>query len=181
MWPWAHAAVGYLLYSLWLRHRGDLPPTGAAAVAIGVGTLAPDLVDKPLAWYAGVLPAGRSLTHTLLVVVPVSVALVWLFRRRDRPEVGHALAVGLVSHPLADGAHVALEGEWAYLSYLAWPLLPTPDYDGPESLLARLRALEFTPFLGFELVLTGAALALWASHGYPGVGTLRSWGRAAVG
>lgn len=180
MWPWAHAAVGYLLYSLSLHHRDARPPSGGAAVAVGVGTLAPDLVDKPLAWYAGVLPTGRSLTHSLLVVVPVALVLAWVLARRGHAETGRALAVGLVSHPLADALHPLVSGEWVYLSFLGWPLLPSPEYDGPESVLARLRMLEMTPFFAFELLVTAAAIALWAGHGYPGLGTLRSWGRVAV-
>ncbi len=180
MWPWAHAAVGYLLYSLSHHRRDADPPSDAAALAVVFGTLAPDLVDKTLAWYLGVLPGGRTLTHSLVVLVPVSVALLAVLRRRGHGEVGLALVVGLLSHPLADGLHSALTGAWGDLTFLLWPLLELPPYEGPRSVVDRLVALELTPFVAFQALLTLAALAVWARQGYPGVGRLRSWGRAAV-
>lgn len=180
MWPWAHAAVGYLLYTLSLERRDSLPPSAAPALAAGMGAITPDLVDKPFAWYLDVLPTGRSLTHSLVVLVPVALGIVWLLGRRDHAETGYAFSIGLVSHPLADGLHALVAGEWADLSYLAWPILRSPEYSGPESIVARLRLLEVTPFFTFELLLTGLAVALWMRHGCPGIGMLRSWGRAAV-
>jgi len=180
MWPWAHAAAGYLLYSLYLRYRDALPPLGPAAVALAVGTQLPDLVDKTAAWYLAVLPTGRSLTHSLLVVVPVAVTVAWYARRRGYGTEGTAFAVGLLSHPLADGVNSFVSAEWQFLAYLAWPLMPTPAYDGPESIVARFLMLEPTPFFLFELLMTAVALALWRRHDYPGLGTLRSWTRSAV-
>jgi hypothetical protein len=59
MWPWEHLAVGYLLYSvscvLWGRY-----PTRIGVAALAFGTQFPDLVDKPLGWWLGVLPSGQS-------------------------------------------------------------------------------------------------------------------------
>lgn len=57
MWPWEHAAVGYLLCSAALAARrtvlNDIP-----VIALGVATLLPDLIDKPLALWLGVFPEG---------------------------------------------------------------------------------------------------------------------------
>ena len=63
MWPWDHLAFGYVWYTLASRGWDGRPPSNAAAIALAVGTQFPDLVDKPLAWWLDVLPAGRSLGH----------------------------------------------------------------------------------------------------------------------
>ena len=68
MWPWGHVALGYLFYSLYVHWRHDRPPSAPAAIAVGVGTLLPDVIDKPLAWWAAVLPNGRSLAHSAVVM-----------------------------------------------------------------------------------------------------------------
>lgn len=179
MWPWAHAAVGYLIYSLFLRVRnGDRHvdskdvPAERAVLALAVGTQFPDLVDKPLAWYMPILPTGRSLAHSLLVAGVVIALVGWIAQHAGQGEAGTAFGVGYISHSLADGVHAAAHAEWADLSYLAWPVLPSPAYEGPQSVLARLAALNPTPTFLFELVLTAAAIALWARQGYPGLNLL---------
>lgn len=177
MWPWAHAAVGYLLYTLFVRVRSRRRPAGPAVLVLALGTQLPDLVDKPLAWYVPVLPTGRSLAHSLLVGGLV-VALVFAYARRtDRTHLGTAFAVGYLSHPLADGLHPFVQGEWHFLAYLAWPVLPSPEYEGPESVLTRLAQLEPTPSFLFGLALTAVAALLWARHGYPGLETIRKQAR----
>ncbi len=102
MWPLGHAAVGYLLYTLATRARFDRPPTALALCALLVGTQFPDLVDKPLAWYVGVLPTGRTLAHSLLVLIPVSLVVLALARRYDRTELGFAFVLGALSHAVVD-------------------------------------------------------------------------------
>jgi hypothetical protein len=172
MWPWAHAAVGYLLYRTWLRGQrrrpADLP-----TLALAVGTQLPDLIDKTMAWYAGILPYGRSLTHTLFVVGPLCLLVVALARRYGLEEVGTAFAVGLASHPLADavGALVHLDPRGA--GFLVWPLIAPPDAE-VEGLLAHLRNIEGSPLFLFGLAVTAAGLIAWARDGYPGVAALRA-------
>lgn len=175
MWPWAHAAVGYLAYSLSLRHRPAPAsiPSGPAVVVLGVGTQLPDLVDKTLAWYLDVLPSGRSLGHSLVVGVVVAGAVLWWARRTDHAELGRAFAVGYLAHPFADALHPAVTGDWAFLAFLLWPVLPSPPYAGPERVLAYVVAIRPTPLFLFGLALTGVAAVLWARHGFPGLGTLR--------
>jgi hypothetical protein len=87
MWPWAHAALGYLAYTLYLRGRFNARPVGLPVVALGFGTQAPDLIDKTLAWYVGVLPYGRSLAHSLLAGSPIMLAVVAVFRARGADRV----------------------------------------------------------------------------------------------
>lgn len=161
MWPWAHAAVGYLLY-IGYAYRQGFPLRGPAVVATVAGTQAPDLVDKPLAWTFTVLPAGRSLGHSLLFAALVA-GLCWyvVARSFDRQAVALGAAVGYVSHLFADGLGAMLAGRWADLSYLAWPLLPLPEYETEPSFAAHFLAFEFSDLTLFGFALTALAAGVW--------------------
>ena len=161
MWPWAHAAVGYLLYIAYARRRGR-PLRGLPVLATVIGTQAPDLLDKPLSWTVAVLPAGRSLGHSLLFVVVVA-GLCWyaVAVRLDRPVVALGGVFGYLSHLFADGLGAVLAGQWADLSYLGWPLLPLPAYDTEPSFAAHLLAFEFSTLTIVGFALTGVAVLTW--------------------
>jgi hypothetical protein len=77
----------------------------ADAPAAVVGALAPDLIDKPLAWVLHVIPGGRYLGHSLAAAVVVSSAVGSLRGRR----AGVGFAVGYLAHLVGDrpgGGHV---------------------------------------------------------------------------
>lgn len=169
MWPWGHAALGYLLYSLYLRRGVPEQPTGWAVVILGFGTQFPDLVDKPLAWYLHVLPYGRTLTHSLLVAVPIILLVHRVASRRDQQPLSIAFGLGYLSHLLGDSLHAVLNTEWADLAFLVWPLLPIPNEDSEtEGLIAHLLDIEGSPFFLFGLGVTVTGLGLWNAHGRPG-------------
>jgi hypothetical protein len=177
MWPWAHAAVGYLCYAAYCRYGGRRP-AGPAALAVGLGTQLPDLIDKPLAWYLGVLPHGRSFAHSLVTGVPFVLApLVVLCVARGRRDLGVALAVGYLSHLVGDGYAAALAGNWRGLGYLAWPLVPAPT-DEVGGLFELLANVQGEPAFLFGLVVTAVGLVVWARQGTPGLGTVRAWALA---
>jgi len=170
MWPWAHLGFGYLLYRATPAGRST-PIDGAAVLALALGTQFPDLVDKPLAWYLGALPSGRSLAHSLLAfALVVGVALV-LARRDGRPEVAAGFGVGYLSHLAGDALGDVVAGDFGYLTFLGWPLTPPPDYGVEPGLLARLREFEATPTLAVGLGLALLAAGFWVRDGRPGVGT----------
>ena len=171
MWPWAHAALGYLLYTLYLRVHRRTRPSGWPVVALGVGTQLPDLVDKPLAWYLSVLPYGRTLAHSLFVAVPVVLLVWWVAARRDEEPVGLAFAVGYLSHLLGDSLYGILTQQWSDLFFLVWPLAAPPETE-TVGLIAHLCDIDGEPFFLFGLSLTVAVLALWNYHGRPGLGEL---------
>jgi hypothetical protein len=123
MWPWEHAAVAYLAYSLLVRVRHGRPPTGAEALAVAVASVVPDLIDKPLAWEFGVFDAGYGIAHSALVAVPVSAALVYGSRFYDRSPVAAAFATGWLLHLPGDlFVGYVHEGSVPFARVL-WPIL----------------------------------------------------------
>lgn len=180
MWPWGHAAVGYLLYAAYTRVRYDRPPDGPAMVLLLVGTQLPDLIDKPLAWTLPVLPSGRSLGHSLLFLVPLM--LVVAVATRDR-KWGIPLAIGALSHIVGDIFPALIRGEFASITFLVWPLLPLPPYpEQNRSILGHFLSLDLTSMVAFEFILALFVVIVWWRQGRPGLQTMRdgvsdTWGR----
>ena len=172
MWPMGHLAVAYLLYAGYCRARGRERPGEVPTLVVLFGSLFPDLVDKPLAWYLGVLPTGRTLAHSLLVLVPLTLGLYALARRRGHPEYGVAFAIGTLSHAFVDAAPVLWDPN-ADAGFLLWPLVPVPAYeDGAPTVTALFAASLGDPYFLAEFVLLALALVLWRRQGHPGVGPL---------
>ncbi len=185
MWPWGHLAVGYLLFSLYSRGRYRRAPDGLSAVVLVLATQMPDLIDKPLAYWFGVLPEGRSLAHSLLFVGPLVVVAGYVAWRIARPRLGSAFAIGSLSHLAGDSYAAFLAGKWDELSFLLWPVLPTPDY-GEDSLSVHLvEMLSEVNSVSPDALLAGTASAfalqlvmaafvgvVWLVDGMPGVGFL---------
>jgi len=176
MWPWAHLGLGYLLFRATPAGR-TRPIDGVAVLALAFGTQFPDLVDKPLAWYLGVLPSGRSLAHSVLTLVVVVGAVAVVARRRGRPSAAYGFAVGYVSHLVGDAYGHVLAGDFRQLTFLGWPLTPVADYGDEPGLLYRLQHLVVEPQVAFGLALAAAVLALWLRDGAPGLVELRGLGR----
>lgn len=191
MWPWEHVAVGYLCYSLLRRGRGGGPPGNAAAVAVAVAAMLPDLVDKTLSWGLGLVPQGYAVGHSLLVAVPVTIAVLAVAGRRGRGgaapsdrldpgAIGVAAVVGHWSHLAGDAVYPALLGGGPAVERLLWPVASLPAYETRLGLLDRtaLYLSEFGgaalagrlgPLLALELALLVGVLALWLADGAPGV------------
>ncbi|MXR52808.1 metal-dependent hydrolase [Halovenus sp. WSH3] len=170
MWPIGHASVAYLLYTFSTRSRFDEPPRHAPTLVLGVAALLPDLIDKPLAWQLGVLPGGRTLGHSLLVLGPLSLAGYAVADRIDARESGVAFALGLISHALLDVVPVFWEPTTPWEG-LFWPLLasgPGPDEATP-TVLGLLQNSLTAPYFYVEFLLLAAALYVWRVDGYPGL------------
>lgn len=171
MWLLGHAAAGYLCYSFATRTWLERTPGHLAVLVLLVGTQFPDLIDKPLAWYVGVLPTGRTLTHSLLVLVPLSVSVLVLTRRAARGEYGDAFVVGALSHVVFD----ALPALWSAtsLNFLLWPTLPLgPHESGAPSLVELVTESVGEPYFLLQFGLAAVALVYWRRDGYPGLGVL---------
>ena len=175
MLPWGHLAVGYLAYSLAVRARSGGSPAGLAVAALAVGTQFPDLIDKPLVSWVSVLPAGRSLGHSLLFAAVCGVGLWHLGRRVDRPDVAAAFLFGQLAHVVADALPAALDDRWAELGFLFWPVTPVFRYPGDDRELVGYLLAELTTPPHHELGFFALAVALWVVDGRPGPPEARSW------
>ncbi|WP_394739917.1 metal-dependent hydrolase [Natronococcus roseus] len=173
MWPLGHAAIGYLCYALATRTRFDRPPGEVAVLVLLVGTQFPDLIDKPLAWYLGVIPTGRTLAHSLLFLVPVSVGVYLLARRYGRPEYGFAFGLGAISHTLVDALPALWGGGDA--NHLLWPVTPVESYEsGAPSVTALFLESLGDPYFLSEFALAAVALVVWRRDGYPVLAAIRT-------
>ncbi|MFC6724741.1 metal-dependent hydrolase, partial [Halobium palmae] len=76
MWPWEHVAVGYIAYSLLSRTPVARRPGRRESVAVVLGALGPDLIDKPLSWGLGLFADGYSMGHSVFFAVPLALAAV---------------------------------------------------------------------------------------------------------
>lgn len=173
MWPWTHLVVGYVTYSLWRRISVRAPPTDAAALCCAFGTQFPDLVDKPLAWSFGIIPNGRSLTHSAIsATLILVVALCFAYRRGYRLEYVTAFGIGYYSHLFGDALDPLLSGSARGLSFLLWPILPPIEY-GNGGFRAHFAQLDPSPALAFEMVLLlFPPVLLWVMDGTPGMAPL---------
>jgi hypothetical protein len=180
MWPWGHLAVGYITYATYTRYRHDAHPTAAPVVVLTLATQLPDLVDKPLAYSVGVLPEGRALAHSILVAAPLCALALAVARRRDgwRARSGVAFAMGYATHLLGDAVRSLLALDSRGLTFLAWPILPPPDYDTTSfdghveqfrEATTRLAGGELTPF-ATEWLLFALMVGLWLWHRAPPLG-----------
>jgi hypothetical protein len=182
MLPWGHLAVGYFVYTVSVRVRGQRAPRGGPTLVLALGTQLPDLVDKPLNWWFGIFD-GRGIAHSLLVIVPVCVIALSVAHAYERRESGIALSVGLLSHLFADSWQALLSGQFGQVTFLLWPLFPVPRYpkdslfDHLAAWLLQIRTLPsdpvafFTGRFGTQFVLLVVLVLIWALDGFPGVKT----------
>lgn len=179
MWPWEHAALGYLLFSLGLRTLGRSPPSDAAAFVLLFATQLPDLIDKPLSWGFGVFPSGYALGHSVFVALPVGLlALAWGLRG-DRPRLGVAFAVGYWSHLASDVLDPLRYGLPPNPGRVLWPVVTGGPYEEDlgigrgfvyiENFLASLWALDPVTLIVAYLLLPVGTIVLWVIDGTPGL------------
>ncbi|PSP76130.1 metal-dependent hydrolase [Halobacteriales archaeon QS_3_64_16] len=172
MWPWGHLAVGYLLYTAFVRMRERQAPSEWAALAVAFGTQFPDLIDKPLAWWLGVLPSGRTFAHSVLTALIVAALVYALARRRNATGLAIAFVVGYLSHSFADALLPLLQSHTEYVAYLLWPLLGLPFYQTEATVLASVGSFDLTVYGVAQLGLVLLALVVWVLDGAPGLHTL---------
>jgi len=180
MWPWGHAAVGYLVCSLLVRFRDGQRPTAGVVLPLALGTQFPDLIDKPLAWTVGVLPSGRAGAHSLLVAVPLLALLWWRLDSGVERRAVVGFALGYLVHLATDGVYALVEGDFAELTYLLWPALTLPTYGESDSIVSHFLAADITPYLLVEVVLFVAATVVWVADGAPGLRAVGHWCKRRV-
>lgn len=189
MWPWEHIAVGYIAYSGYRKSRYGRSPWPWAVFAVVLGSVVPDLVDKPLEWTFGLLPS-ISLGHSILVAIPLGVVVLSVASMNARTDVGGGFVIGYWLHIPCDMIYpLALGLDVDPRSFL-WPLY----VDSVEvqqglakttlSYLTEFGSFLATPrgtaYLLFEGLLLGVAVALWIDDGMPVVEWLLDWVRQAT-
>lgn len=150
MFP-AHLAMGYLIgaYS-----RYPIPYLVA-------GSALPDLVDRPLYWL-GLTPLPHTVGHSLVVAVPASVVLVYLFDQR-----GSAFAIGWLGHIATDILNIlTTQGPAIAPFYGLYPISRPAGEDIFTAITIELPVTDITHtlhpgMLVAELVLVGWALLLF--------------------
>jgi len=163
MFPWTHAAFGYLLLvCLGLVLHRQL--SKAELVAVLVGTQFADFLDKPLAWGFAVLPSGRSLAHSLLIAVPLAVGILAVAWYRSHPEVGVAFGLGYASHLLGDTYVAIYYWRVEEFTFLLWPVLPAYPYDDFVGFLDFASRLEITSGLLMVALASAAIGTIFLAH-----------------
>lgn len=148
MWPWGHAAVGYLTFIVLLAVRRRRGPTKLEIVAVLFGTQFPDLVDKTFAWIVPLLPSGRSLGHSLLTWATVLMVAAALRSRADRLTNDATLlsgfAIGYLLAIVTDLPTAVLVGDFSQATFLFWPITPAPTYGTEPSLVEQFQSIRFS-------------------------------------
>lgn len=180
MWPWEHAAAGYLLYSLALRALGEEPPSDTGAWVLLFGTQFPDLVDKPLSWGLGVFPTGYALGHSMFFAVPVGAVVLTAGLRVDRGRIGVAFVVGYWSHLVTDVLDPLRYGDAPLPERVLWPVVPGTPYEQDLGLgrgvayladfLGAFGSMDPVTLVVAYLLLPFTTVALWIRDGAPGLG-----------
>jgi hypothetical protein len=156
----AHVGLTVLAWEALRRLFPARRAMAAPLLAVAVGALLPDLLDKPLGHLVLRWDAGRLFAHTLLFTLALGLAA-WAACRRS-PRAGAllgALAFG-------SGAHLLLDRMWQEPGVLLWPLLGAMPHGHWDA--SRYATLPFTS--PWVLVMEGVGLVLlvaawWLAQG----------------
>jgi Predicted membrane-bound metal-dependent hydrolase (DUF457). len=176
--PLSHAALAYLWYAGVVALGRRRLPTGLALAPLLVASQLPDLIDKPLA-YAGLVPSGRSVAHSLLALAAVALVTTLLCRRLARTtadprtvrrlaQTPLAVAVGYATHLAGDAYGSVRAGAYADVGFLLYPFVAAPV--SPKDAVApwvRLRRI----YLGgqgseFVALVVAAAVVCLLAHAW---------------
>ncbi|WP_222918978.1 metal-dependent hydrolase [Natrinema sp. SYSU A 869] len=178
MWPWEHAIVAYLLYSLLCHVVVRDSPGGLDAFAVVFASVLPDLIDKPLAWNYGVFDVGYGIGHSIFFAVPLAIFVGTVARIADRPLAGLAFGLGYLSHPFADVVDSVFRQGSFLIEIMLWPIAPVEGHPpGPDvlevfsMLIGRysrtILAGDLSTYLWIQVGLAGLAMLVWLLDGAP--------------
>lgn len=180
MWPWEHVVVGYLAYSLFSRIVFRESPGGPAALAVVVGSLLPDLVDKPLAWQFGVFETSYALGHSVFFAVPIAVVAAVMARYLARTRTGLGFSMAYMIHLPSDLVPWYVQHGTVPFDRLLWPIRTTrsePHVDLADGFFHFFlpyvdRLFAGDPYLLGQVGLVVATVVLWLVDGAPGPGAI---------
>ncbi|MFP8954024.1 metal-dependent hydrolase [Natrialbaceae archaeon A-arb3/5] len=191
MWPWEHAIVGYLAYSLFSHLYYRRSPTGLEAFSAVFASVLPDLIDKPLAWEFGVFDVGYALGHSIFFAVPLSILVGLLASRVGRTGAGIAFGLGYLLHLPADVLDGYLRGGRVRTELMLWPV-ETLDSPGERTGFVDeftrifgayqqdLLAGDLSTYMWAQLGLAGLVFLLWLYDGAPVLRECLGYGKRVV-
>lgn len=118
------------------RHLPSLRFVGV----VFVGSQFPDLVDKPLAHYFGVIPSGRVFMHSLPIALPFLLLVLWYGWWTQQSRLSVVFIGAHLSHLLADNYHALRGPPPSIPTDLLWPITDAaprpavPYWAGPNSI-----------------------------------------------
>lgn len=129
--PISHFLVAVLPVAAYSLGKHRRLPRGETTLVLLFATQLPDLVDKPLAWTFGLLPSGRMVAHSLVIVLPIITVIVVVAHRTGYDAYGRVFAFGYLSHLVTDFYPVLYLGtDYYFLPNMFWPILEAnPDYN----------------------------------------------------
>lgn len=180
MFPWEHVLFAYVSYSAYVRVRFRVGPADRPVAALALGSLFPDLVDKPLAWQFSLFDTGWGVAHSAFFAVVVSAAAYAFARHRGVDRIGSAFGFGYLLHLVGDVLPASLSRGTLYLHPILWPVgSPTSKYrhesyvGGVHTLLTdyavELLTLDPTPVVVLQLGSVVLGVGLWIADGRPGL------------
>ncbi|QSW98883.1 metal-dependent hydrolase [Haloterrigena alkaliphila] len=178
MWPWEHAIVGYLVYSLLCHAVYRDSPGGLEAFAVVFASVLPDLIDKPLAWQFGVFDAGYAVGHSIFFAITLSTVVGVVARSANRPRSALAFSLGYLVHLPGDVVDSYVREDVFLPELVLWPIVTLDAGDANTGFLANflyyfgryrseLLAGDLPTYVWLQLGLTGFAALLWLYDGAP--------------
>lgn len=133
MLPLGHLSVAYLCYVGYAAVQSRRLPSRWALLSVALGSQFPDVIDKPLAYWA-LIPSGRSLAHSVFSFVIISL-IMWrvaqslhgrwpadTWQDRLRVTTPSAFTIGYASHLLGDSYTFLLTGDLWPARFLLYPI-----------------------------------------------------------
>lgn len=178
MWPWEHAIVGYIVYSLFCHVIFRDSPGGLDAFTVVFASVLPDIIDKPLAWEYGVFDAGYALGHSIFFVVPLSIVVGVVARSVGRPRTGIAFGLGYLLHLPSDVVDAYVREDVFQPALMLWPLETVNPHDHGQGFVDQflefftryqheLLAGDLSTYVWIQLGLTAFAALIWLFDGAP--------------
>ena len=178
MWPWEHAIVAYLAYSLCCHVIFRDSPAGLEAFAVVFASTLPDLIDKPLAWEFGVFDSGYAVGHSIFFAVPLAIFVGTIAHAATRPRAGLAFGLGYLSHPLADVVDSVFRQGLLQVDLMLWPIVSVDGQPPGPGVLevfvhyfgrywSAVLAGDLSTYLVLQFGLAGVVLVVWLADGAP--------------